>query len=75
MKTETIGDRIRRKREAKGFTLFALSVAAGIREQNLRLWEGGRNPTATEIPALAKALGTSPNYLLTGKEQFSEART
>lgn len=75
MKHETIGTRIQRKRKAKGWTPFRLSLAAKLPEQSIRGWEKGRTPNAESIPALAQALDTSSNYLLTGKEQAAKPRT
>jgi transcriptional regulator with XRE-family HTH domain len=65
MNTFKIGERIRELREARGLSLFELSLASGIREQTIRSWEAGRRiPSAEFIVAVSKALDSTPNDLL-----------
>jgi len=48
-------------------TRFDLSVETRIPEQNIRLWEKGRKVTDPErVAAIADALGTTTDYLITG---------
>lgn len=65
----TIGERIRHLREQAGLTPFDLSIRSGIREQNIRNWETGRKlPSVVMVPALAEALDTTSDYLLSGQQ-------
>lgn len=66
---ETIGDRIRKAREAKGLKQPQLSDAAGVSKGTISMWETGvTNPRGQNLYNVAKVLGVSSEYLLTGKE-------
>jgi transcriptional regulator with XRE-family HTH domain len=53
-----VGERLRRMREARGFSLSALARAAGIGKATLSgLEHGTRNPTLETLYAVAGALG------------------
>lgn len=76
MATEsTFADRLKALREKSGMSVFQLTLAAGIQEQNIRLWERGpRKPSDPDhIAALAKALGTTTDYLITGDEATAKS--
>jgi len=67
MSNETIGERLRAAREARGLSPFELSLAASIPEQNIRLWERGRCPRdPAKLADIAEALDTTTDYLITG---------
>ena len=67
----TIGDRIKKARESKGFTQSELAEKIGVAKSTIAGYEkGNREPDAVKINALAKALGVSGDYILaTGYEQ------
>lgn len=66
---ETLGDRLKALREEKDMTLFELAIEARIPEQNIRLWEKGRKITNPDwVGDLARALGTTTDFLITGKK-------
>lgn len=66
---ETIGTRIKERREALNLTLHALSARTGIDAANLSRLEtgaryGDRGPTVATILRVAKALKVEPSDLL-----------
>ncbi len=73
-KTETLfamGQRIRRLREAKGYTLEELATMAGYtsdtRRSTMKKIESGQSDLpASKIKALSVALGVSPSELISG---------
>ena len=69
---EPIGARIKRLREAAGLSLGALAAKIGTPSgrQLVYGWEGpdAAVPSSTWIVPLARALGCSVEYLLTGHE-------
>ncbi len=67
--SETLGERIRRLRQTKGYTLEVLAARAGVTNVSIHHWEAGsRSPLADKLQAMARALGVSVDYLLTGRE-------
>lgn len=57
--------RIKKIRNDKKMTQLELAKAAGIAVNSLRLYESNkRQPRIEQLNAIAKALGTSPTYLL-----------
>lgn len=66
---ETLGDRIKMARQAKGYTQTELGAYAGIGKSAVSQWERNRikNPTAQNLLPIAKALGKDPGELLTGR--------
>ena len=68
---ETIGDRIRRIRAAKGIARKDLAAAAGMSYSGLADLESGKAKSSTKLHRLATALGVDVLYLETGKPQFS----
>jgi transcriptional regulator with XRE-family HTH domain len=65
---KTIGDRIHARREALGLTLTELA-APGLSRTHIHLIElGQRRPSMKALRPLAQALGVSPYWLETGRE-------
>ena len=73
----TFGTRIKGLRVARGLTQIQLSGRAGITQGSLSAIERGNTKglKAGTILALAKALGTSPEWLQTGKGSPGEPVT
>ena len=70
---ETIGDRIRKMRDEKGWTQDDLARAAGISKGFLSDVENGkRNISADNVLKVANALGASLEYLLRGSTPQDE---
>lgn len=61
-----LGERLLMARKAKNLTQQELARKAGVTQTTISDIERGRNQTTVEAPALAKALGVSVDYLLTG---------
>lgn len=63
-----LGKRIRAARVKRGISMQALADAAGRSfRQTVATWEDGQSePKATEVPAIADALGVSCDELLRG---------
>lgn len=60
-----IGERIRERREARGWTQVRLAQETGIPRATLANYESGRRePDLETIQRLAQALGTSMSYLV-----------
>ncbi len=66
---DTMGGRMKALRDEKGFSLRYVDEVTGIREDNLRLWEKGRNPTdPAAIATLADFYGVTSDFLISGKQ-------
>ena len=66
--TSLIGNRIREERERIGKSRNELADRLGLSLSTLQLWETNeREPQASMIIVIAKELGVSPSYLLTGE--------
>lgn len=65
----SLGERLLMARKAKKLTQLELAKKSGLSQATVSDIERGRNQSTVEAPALAKALGISLDYLLTGKEQ------
>lgn len=65
---ETIGDRIRQQREAKGFSLQQLAELLDVTKAAVSHWELGRTANIKNVTflKLAEVLGCSQQYLLYG---------
>jgi transcriptional regulator with XRE-family HTH domain len=62
---ETLGQRIARLRGVAGLTQTAVADAAGVPVGTYRNWEQGiREPLATALGKIARALGVSADELL-----------
>lgn len=75
---ETMGERIRRLREARGLTqpalaklLVAMGAPATLTKAAVHKWETGdtQNMHNATFILLAQALGTDPPYLLWGQDR------
>lgn len=60
----SIGQRVSEQRKAFGFTVAELAGFSGLAGKRLGEIEGGRNPTAFELEALARALAVDVHALL-----------
>lgn len=71
----TIGQRITEAREARELTRTQLCELAGLKYPTIAGIENGNQKTTTELPAIAKALGVSVEWLQTGRgpREASEA--
>ena len=62
---QTIGDRVRELREAKGWTQDDLSEAAGIHRVTIAKYEAGKvEPKSTSLARLASVLGVEAGFLV-----------
>lgn len=64
--SEGMAQRIRDLRHAKGLTLEQVAEVVGVGKSTVRKWETGMiaNMRRDKIADLAKALGTTPAYLM-----------
>lgn len=71
----SLGDRIRERRLALGWTLAVLSEKAGVSKGFLSDLENGKKKTAGGeiLDAIARKLGVSADYLISGKNKLEEA--
>jgi transcriptional regulator with XRE-family HTH domain len=62
----TMGQRIKRLRERRGWDQSELATRAGVKQSILSRIEGGSrtNPTADIVRRLARALGCTADYIL-----------
>lgn len=67
------GRRLRELREAKKITQAELAKLCDLGESTVSFYESGkREPNYQVLLCLAEKLGTTPNYLLTGKDGFTD---
>src|SRR3989441_10700693 len=72
---ETVGERLRRLRSAKGLSQRELASPGVSYAYISRIEAGTRQPSVKALRMLAKKLGVSPDYLETGSDvRDSEAR-
>lgn len=65
---ESVAARIRRAREAAGFSTAQLARRMGIQTRTLSAWEDGRaEPRANRLVMMAGVLNVSPTWLLVGR--------
>lgn len=70
MENETVGNRIKRLRKMRKMAVADIANKIGVSRSNFYRYESDeieKMPYTTLVP-IAKALGVSPTYLLTGKE-------
>ena len=69
--SEEMAKRIKELRKAKGLTLEQVADVVGVGKSTVRKWETGMiaNMRRDKIADLAKALGTTPAYLMGWKEE------
>lgn len=72
---DTIHTRIKRLRGEAGLSMQALAAAVGLKAwQAVQQWENGETaPSRARLPKVAKALSTTPEYLLSGVIQSEPA--
>lgn len=64
----TLHERIRAQRKLAGLTQVELAKTVGVARVSLTQWENGdTSPKGENLLKLAKALNTSPDWLVTGK--------
>lgn len=70
---DTIHQRIKKLREGKGLSQEALGKAAGVKYQSVQEWEqaDGTAPSRKRLAAVAKALGVTEQYILSGEQPGS----
>lgn len=72
--SQTIGDKLRLLREARGMTQDDLAEAANLNRVTIAKYESGRiEPKSKTLLKLANALEVSPDYLITAEHIEKEA--
>lgn len=73
---EGMAQRIKKLRQEKGLTLEQVADVVGVGKSTVRKWETGMiaNMRRDKIADLAKALGTTPAYLMGWKEDVEEKK-
>lgn len=68
---EGMAQRIKALRQEKGLTLEQVADVVGVGKSTVRKWETGMiaNMKRDKIASLAKALGTTPEYLMGWEEK------
>ena len=74
---EGMAKRIKNLRQEKGLTLEQVADVVGVGKSTVRKWETGMiaNMRRDKIADLAKALGTTPAYLMGWEEETAEKET
>lgn len=69
--SEGMAQRIKALRKEKGLTLEQVADVVGVGKSTVRKWETGMiaNMKRDKIASLAKALGTTPEYLMGWEEK------
>ena len=72
---KNMAKRIKELRQQKGMTLEQVADIVGVGKSTVRKWETGMiaNMRRDKIADLAKALGTTPAYLMGWKEETTKA--
>lgn len=75
--SEGMAQRIKDLRHARGLTLEQVAEVVGVGKSTVRKWETGMiaNMRRDKIADLAKALGTTPAYLMGWKEDVSKSNS
>ncbi len=70
----TIGEKIYKLRTEKGMTQDELALAVGYKSRSTiaKIESGERDPYQSMVVALAKALGTTPSYLMGWENKQNE---
>jgi transcriptional regulator with XRE-family HTH domain len=73
MTPENMAKKIKKLRQANGLTLEQVATVVGVGKSTVRKWETGMiaNMKRDKIASLAKALGTTPAYLMGWDEDTS----
>lgn len=71
MDSKDMSIRIKELRQERGLTLEQVAKVVGVGKSTVRKWETGMiaNMKRDKIASLAKALGTTPAYLMGWKDQ------
>ena len=70
MGSETLADRLKAAREARGLTVKQFATRAGVKASTVEAWENGRNePRGNKLMTLAGLLGVQLAWLLRGGKQ------
>ena len=71
-----MAERIKKLRQEKGLTLEQVANVVGVGKSTVRKWETGMiaNMRRDKIADLAKALGTTPAYLMGWSEETEEKK-
>lgn len=74
MAAEDMSRRIKELRKKRGLTLEQVATVVGVGKSTVRKWETGMiaNMRRDKIADLARALGTTPAYLMGWKEEPTE---
>ena len=74
---EGMAQRIKALRQERGLTLEQVAEVVGVGKSTVRKWETGMiaNMRRDKIADLAKALGTTPAYLMGWKEENVEKKS
>ena len=74
MDSKDMAKRIKELRQEKGLTLEQVAKVVGVGKSTVRKWETGMiaNMKRDKIADLAKALGTTPAYLMGWKDDSTE---
>ena len=74
--SEGMAQRIKELRREKGLTLEQVADIVGVGKSTVRKWETGMiaNMKRDKISSLAKALGTTPAYLMGWKESEEDKK-
>ena len=68
--TLTVGERIRRLRRTKGWRQVELAAEGGVTRHTVAMWEPDCYlPKVVRLFDLARALGVSMDYVLTGERE------
>jgi transcriptional regulator with XRE-family HTH domain len=68
MTTETTGDRVRRLRNQHGYSTYRLAEIVGCRHTTIDHIENNVYGKSKYLPAIARALSTTTEYLLEGDQ-------
>lgn len=68
--SETMAERIQRLRKAAGYSQNTLAKRLGITRNAIIKWEQGESTPSRRLAELAVLLGTTSDYLLTGKDEL-----
>jgi transcriptional regulator with XRE-family HTH domain len=74
---ETMGERIRSLRQARGLSQVQLAKAVGVTKSAVCQWEDGStaNIKLTNFMALLRALGTDAPFLIWGADRAPDGQT
>jgi transcriptional regulator with XRE-family HTH domain len=69
---DTLGIRIKRTREGRGITRSEFARRVDVSTTAVWNWENGTRPRSEMLATIAKELGVTEEFLLTGKEIAAE---